>query len=495
MKAPRLSRQIFWGAAWLNVANWLAMATNFLSQLVLVRHLGLAEYGSMQIVIAAFDLTSVFFDFNLYYSAIRFGGEALAKRDQDRFERVFSAAFQLKLALGTILLLLATGTSVIGLTYEGHRLGTAFVLLALNYLLALPAGYIATVFSTEKNFGRVSLLNSTLALVTSLCSMAAAVLWGSMVAVIAAQCCASLAVAAAVLIIFRKRFYIRRLTRGIVKDVGLYAGQFAISSIMKRVLGKTDMLIVAYFLSAREAGLYRIAQSFASPIYSAVGPLWNVLFPIVSELSGKGDYPRLMTLMLRGSRLLTVLTVPAAALISLLIAPFLRLAYNVDAPEALTAAILLFWTSAITATIPMLAPIMRVYRNDVATAFAVAASSINVILDLLLVPYLGIAGCALSMLLTFAGGSVFMVVFVYRLLSAHTKPTGTLAHFLLVPAGFALMLTAIMRSQVATAAGAVGLIAAVLIFRLVTITEVRELLAEIRPRWKRSPSASSAVAE
>ncbi|MEW6366248.1 MAG: oligosaccharide flippase family protein [Acidobacteriota bacterium] len=476
----QLSHQIFWGATWLNIANGASMAMGFLQQIVFVRCMGLSQYGSMQIAVAAFEVAVAFFDFNLYYSAIRYGGEALGRGDQRKFEEVFSAALQIKAILAALLLVMATVVWGIGASYRGTTLGIPFLILASNYLFSSLLGYATTLYNTEKRFGVVSLQNAAMSFATSIAMMTAAFLRGTVVSVLLGQMIATFIVATIALFVVRRKIYFRRIRRTVLNEVAVYAGQFAISSIMKRILGKTDTLIVGYFLTTRDVGLYRIAQTFASPIYNAISPLWNVLFPIVAELSGKEDYPKLMTLFQRGSRLLTVAAIPAAGFGSLLIAQFLLIAYKVDAPEAVSTSLLLFWASAISATIPMCPPIIRVFRNDVATWYSVVATVLNTMLDLLLVPYIGILGCGIATLMVVSLGATFMYVYVHRFLSARTPPAESSPHLFFFAAAIGLMIFGWMHLHAITAAGAAALVVAAFAFRMISLREIRQLFGDLR---------------
>src|SRR3990172_7759223 len=181
MKKPRLAHQIFWGTTWLNVANAVGLGMGFLQQIVLVRKMGLDQVGAMQIAMASFDVIVIFFDFNLYYSAIRYGGEALGRGDRDKYEHVFSAALQIKVALATILLLLSSAVWLAGITYEGQRLGIPFMLLSATFMSASLLGYSTTVYNTDKRFGVVSLQNAGTAVLVGTAMMTGALLRGTMV--------------------------------------------------------------------------------------------------------------------------------------------------------------------------------------------------------------------------------------------------------------------------------------------------------------------------
>lgn len=480
MKKPRLAHQIFWGATWLNVANAVGMGMGFLQQIVLVRTMGLDQFGAMQIAMASFDVIVIFFDFNLYYSAIRYGGEALGRGDRDRYEQVFSAALQIKVALAAVLLLLSSGVWLTGITYEGQRLGIPFMLLSATYAWGSLLGYSTTIYNTDKRFGVVSFQNAGTAVLVGTGMMTGALLRGTMVSVLMGQTIATFAAATIALTFVRQRIFIRRVSRKILREIWVYAAQFAVSSVMKRILGKSDMLIVGYFLTARDAGLYRIAQSFASPIYAAVSPLWNVLFPIVSELSGKNDYGRIMSLLARGGRLLTVGALPLAAAGSIFLAPFLHIAYRIDNPEVVSTSVFLLWASALSVTATVFPPILRVFKNDIAVCYSIIATAFNLLLDLLLVPHIGILGCGISTFATVAAGTVFFYLYVHGFLASRTPVRHSLRYLLLYPAAAGLVITGFLGLHLLTAAGAVALVLTAITLRMITVTEIRQMVLDLK---------------
>ncbi len=452
----------------------------FASQIVLVRVMGLAEWGAMQVVIAAFDLVAIFFDLNLYYSAIRYGGEALGRGDRDKYERVFSAVLQIKIALSGFLILISIGAWSLGFSYKGQRLGISFLILAFNYLFMALFGYAVTIFNTDKRFGMVSLQNASSSIITASSMIVAALMSGTMVSVLFGQAIGSLTISCLVLILIRDRIYFRRITRALLKEVSVYAAQWAVSSIMKRILGKMSVLIVGIYITPKAAGLYRIAQSIASPINTAVGPLWNVLFPIVSETAGKEDYGKLMTLVHRGGRLLTVGAIPLAAVASFLVAPFLHIVYKIDSPEAVSTAVLLLWVSALSVTSTIFPPILRVFRNDIATWYSVVATALNVGLAFLLVRPLGIRGCAMATLITYASGFVFMYAYLHGFLARRTKVRYDARYFLLYIPATLLLVTGYLNEHLMTAIGTAALIGVVFIFRMISLRELKEFLPNFK---------------
>jgi len=476
MGEERLGHKIFWGTTWLNVANGVGMAAGALQQILLVRFMGLEQFGAMSIAIAAFELGVVLFDFNLYYSAIKFGGEALAQGDKERFEQVFSAVLRFKLLLCAALILVALAVFSMDLSYKGVNVGVPLLILAVNYLFSNLLGYSSTLFNTEKRFGVVSLQNAGSVLLAATGGILGAWVDGTMVTVLMGQAAGNLISAAIGLYLVRRRIFVRKVSRDILKDIWVYATQFAISSVMKRILGKTDVLIVGYFLSAKDAGLYRIAQSFAAPLYTATGPLWNVLFPVVAELSGKKDFDRLTELVARGGRFLTLGVLPLTALGTLLVRPLLRIVYGVESPEAAITSVLLIWAWGLSSTCAPLPPIVRVLRNDVGTLFAVLTASANVVLDLLLVPYMGIVGCGLALFIVVIVLTAPLYVFVYRTVSARASTRHRMTHLYFYLSALPLLPAAILDLPTVTALGALLLVLAALALRMVSVREIRDMV-------------------
>src|SRR5580765_4192430 len=148
----KLSRQIIHGVVLTNFVTLAEMGIGFVQQVVIVRYLlGIQQYGALAFFQAGFGMLAVFFNLNLNYSAIRFGGAAQGKEDENEFYHIQGTTLFLTFILNALLLLLTLRLSHFNFEYEGKVVGQYFLLLAVNNIASILGGFASTIYTSQKN--------------------------------------------------------------------------------------------------------------------------------------------------------------------------------------------------------------------------------------------------------------------------------------------------------------------------------------------------------
>ncbi|PWT91948.1 MAG: hypothetical protein C5B54_04365 [Acidobacteria bacterium] len=473
----KLSRQIIHGVVLTNIVTITEMAVGFAQHLILVRFLlGIAQYGSLGFFQAGFGILAIFFNLNLNNSAIRFGGEALGKGDETLFHKIQGTAFVLttllNLALIGVTLLLARW----GFEYKGRVVGFYYFLLAINSLMTLPGGLASTIFTTRKEFRRLTAQQIISAVVGALAILYVTYHFRTVEGAIYGMIAGSFIVSIISLGMMWKDFIRCRVDFKLTRSFSVYGSQFALTSIVKQFFWNADVILLGLFTTEKAVGIYRIAQTVANPLMRVFSPLWTVLFPTVSTESGKGNLDNIKKLLLRGTQWLVLGNLPIVIIGSALLDFVIPRIYG-GAVGAIFPIRLLLWGYVIGTMTSVAPPILRVFRNDVALKTTFLAAILNIALNLILIPTYGVNGAALSSFISF--GLLAIVVYYYAFRSIQLNVAEQIDSSVVIQILFisCIMVVSILNHYMI----ALGLFAALLLFvlrqRIVTVSELKAYLA------------------
>jgi O-antigen/teichoic acid export membrane protein len=476
-KLMKQSRQIIHGVLLNNLVTAVEMGVGFFQQVLIVRYLlGIQQYGALTFFQAGFGMLAVFFNLNLNYSAIRFGGAAKGKEDDDGFYRIQGTTLLLTFLLNIVLLGVTQLLSFWGFEYKGKVVGHYYFLLALNAMAALGGGFASTVFTTRREFRLLSVQQIISSIVSAITVISFAYYIPTVEGAIYGMIAGSVIVSLASLIWVWKDLIQCRLDFSLARSFGLYGGQFALSSIIKQFFWKADIVLLGLFASEKAVGIYRIAQTVANPLQRLFSPLWTVLFPTVSTESGKGNIENIRKLLFRGSQWLVLASLPIVVIGAFLLDYLIPLIYG-GAEAAIFPIRLLLWGYAIGTMTCVAPPILRVYRNDIALYTTLAAAILNILLNLMLIPSMRVNGAALASFISF--GLLAVAVYWYAFRSIGLKVLPLIHSEVLIQIGFIalIMVSSILNYFWISITLLAGLILYAFSFRIVTVSEFKAYLA------------------
>ncbi len=473
----RVTKQIIHGVALNNLVTLVEMAVGFTQQVIIVRYLlGLKQYGALAFFQAGFGMLAIFFNLNLNYSAIRFGGAAQGKEDENEFYVIQGTTFLLTFVTNFLLLAVTLGLWYWGFEYEGKVVGEYFFLLAINALLAVPAGFSGQIFTSRKEFKLLSFQQMFCAIIGAVCVVVFCMMVPTVRGAIYGMVAGSIISSIVSMIMVRKDIFRLRIDFGKARSFGLYGGQFAISSIVKQFFWKADVIILGLFANERAVGLYRIAQTVANPLMRAFSPLWTVLFPTVATESGKGNIDNIRKLLFRGTQWLVLANLPIVIIGSVLLDILVPRIYGV-ADAAVIPIRFLLWGFAIGTMTSVSPPILRVYRNDIALFTTLAAAILNVALNLILIPTYQVRGAAIASFISFGLLAIAVYYYAFRAIGLKVLPLVTTDVVIQIVFIAMIMIASIFNYfWIALALFALMLLY-VFGFRIVTVSEFKAYLA------------------
>jgi stage V sporulation protein B len=221
-------------------------------------------------------------------------------------------------------------------------------------------------------------------------------------------------------------FAIKKIPRGgkaidakLAKSLIIYGMPIMVSSVAGLIIGYTDTAIITLFWALEDVGIYQTAQPTASMIWFAAGALAAALFPIVTELKTK-DRPALSKGISMIYRYIGILLLPASLMAFAFSEEILALFFGY--PYTLGSGVLKIL--AVGGIFIAIANINGTVLNGLGkpkiyTKVVWIGAMINLALNLLLIPKIGIEGAAIATLLSYFA----MMVWSFRELKKFIEPS------------------------------------------------------------------------
>ncbi len=173
---------------------------------------------------------------------------------------------------------------------------------------------------------------------------------------------------------------------------------------------RLDLLLVPALLNFASAGVYLVAVRISEVVTQVASSASAFLFPHVASQVGEES----TELTERATRLTTLFVIATGVVLGLLATPILAAFFGMEFERGA-------WTVRITLLAMLPLSIVRILAGDLkgrgrpglVSAAALVALVVTVILDLSLIPPLGIAGAALASLLSYTTSAVVLLV-AYR---------------------------------------------------------------------------------
>lgn len=212
--------------------------------------------------------------------------------------------------------------------------------------------------------------------------------------------------------LYRRGYSGFKLNKSLIKPMVAFALKSHIGQIFKFLQYRFDIFLVAYFLSAREVGIYSIALVIGEMLWRIPRVANTVLLP---RLRGESDR-RSAELTARLNRIIFLFTLLCLLPLSLFVDFLIELMYGLDYIEAGDAVLALLPGVLALSIFKLLTPNL-IMRGRVWTfSFSVACSVVvMVLLDLFLIPAYGIIGAGIASSIGYMTASLIVLIAVVKI--------------------------------------------------------------------------------
>lgn len=107
-----------------------------------------------------------------------------------------------------------------------------------------------------------------------------------------------------------------KFSREAVAEVWRFAGGIIGITFLALLLTQVDKVLLSRLLTLEHFGYYTLAATIVGVVYQLVAPITQAMYPRMVELVTRQDHPQLVAVYHQGAQLVTILTAPAAFLLS-----------------------------------------------------------------------------------------------------------------------------------------------------------------------------------
>jgi O-antigen/teichoic acid export membrane protein len=459
--AERVARN----ASYSLMSGFVAFVAGVVSSVVLARLLGPSGLGTYALVLSTGGVLGMLVTLGVPHAATKYVAEYEARGERDTAARILGVLGRLQAVMALSVGLLAVAAAPwLERAFDAPGFAPAFRVAALGLLPAVLAALAMAGLQGFQDYRRVAVISlvSTVFLLSATLGFLAAGA-GVVGAVGALALTAGLT---ALLGRFWLREHIGRLpsTSSLPIEARAKLRRYVptVSAVLLLdavVWQRSEVFFLGVFRSPREVAWYALAFGVAATLMQLLPrALSVVLAPVASGLYGAADRPGMQTLFRTGSRYLVILAAPLVVGGAVVAGPLLTAVYGEDYGPAAVAFPLVLLGAGFGAVGSVTAGIQNgIERQDLVLKVALAATALNLGLDVALIPPWGVLGAAVAnaaaqTAAVVAGialtapviGARFPVVDCLRILAAAGAAAG---------AGFAV---------VTVIGGATGLLAAIL---------------------------------
>jgi O-antigen/teichoic acid export membrane protein len=448
-------------------------AAGYFFRIYLARTLGAEALGLYALGMSIVGLLSLFNAFGLPSAAARFVAGYCAKHEYERLGSFLRGSVAL-LAAGNILLgavLIVAGPWIAIHFYHAPALAVYFWPFALIMLFGVFNSFLGQVMAGYQDVARRTLITHFIGTpVNMLFAVGLISLGFGLAGYLTAQAISAFIVLALLAI------YVFKMTppearhsvvsARIEKEVVAFsAAAFAIAGV-EFVLSQADKIVLGYYLSATQVGIYAVAMALVGFVPVALQSVNQIFSPGIAELHATGNHSLLQRLYTTLTKWILALTIPLGLTIIIFARPLMGIFGS--AFEAGTAVLVIGTVGQLVncavGSVGYLL-LMSGHQNQMVKIQAVNAA-LMITLSILLVPRFGIRGAACAAAVAVAVTNVWSLRAVYQRLKL--LPYDSSYSKLLLPGILSAMLVVMLRFSLhahsAFLVAAVGLSCAYAVF-------------------------------
>ncbi len=410
------------GAGIVFVGTGIGMFFAYLVTLIVARFLGPTDFGLISMASTVTTIVSTVILVGMPDGVTRFTAFYRGKNDQSRIKGVIISATEIVLPLGIIAgILLFYFSDIISikvfhdpnLTLIMKIFSLSIPFYSLSYIIIYAMGglqemkYMTYVRDVFQNGIRVFLILILLAIGYGVYGAAFAYAF----AIITTP--------------FLALYYLKKFfplfnkeikSTPMKKELFSYSWPLMFSGIIGVVLGWIDTLMIGFFLTATDVGIYRASQSTAGLLTIVPGSIGALFFPVITEFHSRGEKKELENTNAAVTKWIFMIGLPLVVLMILFSKQILYILYGT---EYMTGALVLIIMglgnliiSVFTPTNQLISVLGRtkliMYNTGIATV-------LNVMLNFFLIPIYGINGAAIATTFSLFIGSALAFVQVHSM--------------------------------------------------------------------------------
>jgi O-antigen/teichoic acid export membrane protein len=395
------------------IANALVALSGIIFMPVITKTLGAYDYGIWAQVQVTVSLVMGFASLGLPYAMVRFLAAKTNREEiQEEFYSVLLVVFLATAVVSIILIVFAqfiAGALFAGATDIVRITGLIILVWSLDSVLL-------TFFRTFRQMKKyaIFIIADTYAEIGLIAYL---VLSGhGILSIVLAVLVIKAVIFLILFFLIRSRVGVRRPRFHRIREYLGFSLPTIPTGISAWVVASSDRYVIAYFLGATSVGIYSAAYGIGTVISMAAGVLDLVLAPTLSKLYDEGKMEEVKTHLRYSLKYLLAVAIPFVFGAAVLAEPVLRVFSTAEIASQgyfvvpLVALGILFSI----AYVPTAYGIVLAKKTRIAGTIWIACAVVNLGLNILVVPHLGIIGAALTTLLAYGLALALTAYYSFR---------------------------------------------------------------------------------
>ena len=194
-----------------------------------------------------------------------------------------------------------------------------------------------------------------------------------------------------------------------------YSWPLFLTGILNLVVGWTDTFMIGFFSDSADVGVYNVALPTSQMIILLLQSISVIFLPLATEAFSRGEEGKLREIFNISYRWVFLATLPVYLFMVLFAQPIIVLVFGAEYAAGAGALVVLssgFFLASLSG------PTQKLFnslgRTRLVLGLTSSAALVNVALNLVLVPRLGIIGAAIATATSLGVGSMLNLVFLYR---------------------------------------------------------------------------------
>lgn len=184
---------------------------------------------------------------------------------------------------------------------------------------------------------------------------------------------------------------------------------FGMTAALQLINGRTDILMLGFFRSDAEIGIYRVAAQLAAAVIFAMQAVNAIQGPHIAHLFAKGDMRKLQQMITRSAQAVLLFAVPVVIVIVVFGEYILSTVYGPAYEGAYLPLVILCIGQLVNAAMGAVGSLLNMTGHERDTTKSILIGAIvNVVLNVTLIPIWGITGAAVATACTLIAWNMIM---------------------------------------------------------------------------------------
>lgn len=412
------AKKFTYDVGWVFLSQIIALATGFLLSVILGRFLGAAPFGLYSMTFTIYTIASLVGGIGIPFAIVKYVAEF--KENEEKLNIFVSCGIVNSVFFGLF-------TGLILFVFSG-MLANIFNMPELTDLIKIIAFSLAFLVVNNTLLG---LLNGLREMKTySFCVVIRYVLLlgftillisigsgieGAVLALLLSE------VGALLLLMFISRNFFSFVVQDYVKttkEVVKFGSQLFLASAAYMVNTHVDLLLVGYFLMDKDVGIYAIAIALSRGFLVIPRAMSTVTYPAISEYNSKGAHESIKNLINKSMKYSLIVLSILGILIVFFSEDIILLLLKPEFLPAVTPIAILILGMIFFGSIASIgSAFSAVGRPDISFKTNTFIAVVNLSLDIVLIPILGITGAAIGTATSFSAMTILHIYLLNKILN------------------------------------------------------------------------------